>query len=312
MTPDAPRTIVVVGAGLAGARTVSELRAAGFDGRVTLLGAEGVAPYDRPPLSKELLTRPGPVWLTQDLALDLSGADVRLAEPASGLLVDPAHGVTVRTGAQDLACDAVVLATGSVPVRPWPGALVLHTLGDAERLRDAVGPGRRLVVVGAGWVGAEVAGVAAEAGTDVTVLEAGPAPLAAALGARVGGLTAGWYAAAGVALRTGTAVAGVDEPGPGGRRVVLADGEELAADAVLAAVGVRPATAWLTGVLPLGPGGVLEVDAAMRVPGTGGRVLAVGDVAARALRAARSAPRRALGRRPARARDRRRLPGRRP
>lgn len=275
------RSVAVVGAGLAGARTVHELRAAGFDGAVTLLGAEGEAPYDRPPLSKELLTRPEPVWLTDDLALDLSGADVRLAEAATGLEVDPGAGVTVRTAARDVAADAVVLATGSVPVRPWPAALVLHTLADAARLRAAIGPGRRLVVVGAGWVGAEVAGVAAAAGTEVTVVEAGPAPLAAALGARVGALTEPWYAAAGVGLRVGTAVAGVRDAGSGGQRVVLATGEELAADAVLAAVGARPATGWLAGALPLGPGGALEVDGTMRVPGTGGRVLAVGDIAAR-------------------------------
>lgn len=299
-SPDAPiggpavgavRSVVVVGAGLAGARTVHELRAAGFDGTVTLLGAEGVAPYDRPPLSKELLARPEPVWLADDLALDLSGADVRLAEPATGLVVEPGAGVRVRTAAREVAADAVVLATGSVPVRPWPGALVLHTLEDAAALRATTGPGRRLVVVGAGWVGAEVAGVAAAAGTEVTVVEAGPAPLAAALGAHVGALTEPWYAAAGIALRTGTAVAGVTGPGdpgagvPGagapGRRVVLASGEELVTDAVLAAVGARPATAWLVGALPLGPGGAVEVDGALRVPGTGGRVLAVGDVAAR-------------------------------
>jgi NADPH-dependent 2,4-dienoyl-CoA reductase/sulfur reductase-like enzyme len=275
------RSVAVVGAGLAGARTVHELRAAGFDGAVTLLGAEGEAPYDRPPLSKELLTRPEPVWLTDDLALDLSGADVRLAEAATGLAVEPGVGVTVRTAARDVAADAVVLATGSVPVRPWPAALVLHTLADAARLRAAIGPGRRLVVVGAGWVGAEVAGVAAAAGTEVTVVEAGPAPLAAALGTRVGALTEPWYAAAGVGLGVGTAVAGVRDAGSGGQRVVLATGEELAADAVLAAVGVRPATGWLAGALPLGLGGALEVDGTMRVPGTGGRVLAVGDVAAR-------------------------------
>lgn len=272
-----PGSVLVVGAGLAGARTVHELRNAGFTGPVTLLGAEGAPPYDRPPLSKELLTRPDPVWLTADLGLDLGGADLRPAEPATGLTV-AADAVTVTTASGAYRADAVVLATGARPVRPpgWAG-LTLHTLADARALRSVLGPGRRLVVVGAGWIGAEVAGVAATAGTAVTVLEAGPAPLAGALGAEVGGFTAPWYAAAGVDLRTSTRVRAVRAD-----VVDLADGTTLTADAVLVAVGVRPATAWLAGSVPLGPDGAVEVDAGLRVPGTGGRVLAVGDVAARA------------------------------
>ncbi|MCB2176271.1 MAG: FAD-dependent oxidoreductase [Actinomycetales bacterium] len=273
------RSVVVVGAGLAGARTVQALRAAGFTGRLTLLGAEGLEPYDRPPLSKELLSREDPAWLRDELDVDLAGVDVRLAEPATGLHHD-AVGVTVRTAAGRYGADAVVLATGASPVRPagWDGALTLHTAADAAALRGAVGPGRRLVIVGAGWIGAEVAGVAAAAGTDVTVVEAGPAPLATALGARVGALTAPWYARAGVRLLTGTTVRQVR---PGG--VVLSD-TELPADAVLVAVGVRPASGWLGGALPLAADGSVEVDAGMRVPGTHGRVLAVGDLAARASR----------------------------
>lgn len=273
------RSVVVVGAGLAGARTVQALRGAGFTGELTLIGAEGVEPYDRPPLSKELLSRPEPAWLRDELDVDLSSVDVRLAEPATGLHHD-AGGVTVRTTAGSYPADAVVLATGAGPVRPagWDGALTLHTAADAAALRAAVGPGRRLVVVGAGWIGAEVAGVAAAAGTDVTVVEAGPAPLATALGATVGTLTVPWYAQAGVRLLTGTAV---QQVGPG--HVVLPD-TELPADAVLVAVGVRPASGWLAGAVQLAPDGSVEVDAGMRVPGTHGRVLAVGDVAARASR----------------------------
>ena len=268
------RAVVVVGAGLAGARTAHALRAAGFDGAVTVLGAEGGAPYDRPPLSKELFTRTSPVWLADDLGLDLTEVDLRLAEPATGLHVTP-DAVEVATAHGVHRADAAVLATGAAPVRPWPDAMVLHTAADAARLREAV-PGRRLVVVGAGWIGAEVAGVAAAAGAEVTVVEAGPAPLATALGAAVGALTVPWYAAAGVRLLTDSSVASVE-----GGRVVLTSGEVLAADTVLAAVGVRPATSWLRGALPLGPDGAVEVDEELRVPGTAGRVLAVGDVAAR-------------------------------
>lgn len=272
------RSVVVVGAGLAGARTAHALRAAGFAGTVTLLGAERLEPYDRPPLSKELLSRPTPVWLRDDLDLDLTDVDLFLDRPATALDVH-ADGVVVHTRRGPVAADAAVLATGAAPVRPtqWRGALTLHTAADAARLRAAIMPGRRLVVVGAGWIGAEVAGVAAAAGAEVTVVEAGPAPLADALGPAVGALTTPWYDQAGVRLVTGATATRVEADA-----VLLADGSVLPADAVLAAVGVRPASAWLGGALAVGADGAVDVDGRMHVPGTGGRVLAVGDVAARA------------------------------
>jgi 3-phenylpropionate/trans-cinnamate dioxygenase ferredoxin reductase component len=272
-----------VGAGLAGAQTVAALRARGFDGRITLLGAEGVPPYDRPPLSKELLTRPEPVWLSADLGVDVEALadDVRLAEPAEHLELRPG-GVVVTTARGTVEADAVVLAVGSVPVVPagFAASALLHTAADADRLRAALRAGAaggpRLVIVGAGWIGAEVAGVAAGAGADVTVLEAAGAPLSRQLGAEVGAHLTGWYAAAGVRLRTGAAVTEVDGSG-----VRLADGEHVPADLVLTAVGARPASAWLEGTLPLDPRGALLVDADGRVPGHPG-VWAVGDVASRA------------------------------
>ncbi|MFE5311155.1 NAD(P)/FAD-dependent oxidoreductase [Isoptericola sp. NPDC056605] len=284
-TPDAspllPRSVVVVGAGLAGAQTVAALRAHGFDGRITLLGAEGVPPYDRPPLSKELLTRPEPVWLSADLGVDVDALadDVRLAEPARALTSGPG-GVVVTTARSEVAADAVVLAVGSVPLVPpgFAASSLLHTAADADRLRAALRrpDGLRLVIVGAGWIGAEVAGVAAGAGADVTVLEAAAAPLSRQLGHDVGSRLAGWYAEAGVRLRTGAAVAAVEDSG-----VVLADGEHVPADLVLTAVGARPASGWLEGALPLDPRGALLVDGDGRVPGHP-RVWAVGDVASRA------------------------------
>lgn len=286
-TPDvsplpAPRSVVVVGAGLAGAQTVAALRTHGFDGRITLLGAEGVPPYDRPPLSKELLTRPEPVWLSADLGVDVEALadDVRFADPALGLTSGP-DGVVVTTARGEVAADAVVLAVGSVPLVP-PGfaasSSLLHTAADADRLRSALrrDAGPRLVIVGAGWIGAEVAGVAAGAGADVTVLEAARAPLSRQLGPEVGAHLAGWYAEAGVRLRTGAAVASVEDSG-----VILADGEHVPADLVLTAVGARPASAWLAGTLPLDARGALLVDGDGRVPGHP-RVWAVGDVASRA------------------------------
>ncbi|GAA1714097.1 FAD-dependent oxidoreductase [Isoptericola hypogeus] len=273
---------MVVGAGLAGAQTVAALRAHGFDGRITLLGAEGVPPYDRPPLSKELLTRPAPVWLRDDLGVDVEklADDVRLADPATRLESRPDGAeVTTASGAR-LVADAVVLAVGSEPVRPagWESAAVLHTADDADRLRAALRerPGLRLVVVGAGWIGAEIAGVAAGAGADATVVEAAASPLTRQLGAEVGAHLSGWYDAAGVRLRTGVPVAAVRPAG-----VELASGEELPADLVLAAVGARPASRWLAGSLPLDARGAVLTDADGAVPGRP-RVWAVGDVASRA------------------------------
>ena len=278
------RHVVVVGAGLAGSQAVAALREQGFTGRVTVIGAEQLAPYDRPPLSKELFTRAEPAWLHDELGTSLDAADdVRLGVSATGLDLG-SHGVTVHVAGDGspLAADGVVLASGAHAVNPWPAALTLHTAADAEALRARLRPGARLVVVGAGWIGAEVAGVAARAGVDVTVVEAAAAPLAAALGADVGARTAPWYATAGARLLTGTTVVDVAEDEV---RVVGPDGpRSLPADVVLAAVGARPSTAWLRGSLPLGPDGAVEVDAHHRVLGPRGpvaRLVAVGDVARR-------------------------------
>lgn len=273
-----PRCVVVVGGGLAAAGTVAALRAEGFGGRLTVLGAEGIPPYDRPPLSKELLSRPEPVWLSADLGLDLAAADdVRLAEPATALTTD-GDGFTVRTAAGEVVADAVVLAAGAHAVVPagWAGARTLHTAADADALRPLLTPAARLVVVGAGWIGAEVAGVAAAAGVQVTVVEAAAAPLAAALGPAVGALTLPWYAERGVRLITGTPVTDVAPDA-----VRLADGEVLQADVVLVAVGARPSSGWLRDVLPLAADGSVLVDEAYRTVGGPAGLLAVGDLARR-------------------------------
>ncbi|MBC7550037.1 MAG: FAD-dependent oxidoreductase, partial [Cellulomonas sp.] len=129
--PTAPgvRSVVVVGAGLAGARTVAALRDQGFDGRVTLIGAEGRAPYDRPPLSKHLFDRTEPAWLSDGLGVGVLALadDVRLATPATHLAVRP-DGVTVATARGDVGAGAVVIATGSHALRPagWSGAVSLQ------------------------------------------------------------------------------------------------------------------------------------------------------------------------------------------
>lgn len=280
--PVPPADVLVVGGGLAALRTVAALREHGYDGPVRVLGAEGMAPYDRPPLSKHLLDRTSPTWLADDLGHDLDALadEVHLARPARGLRLRPGGGAAVLTDDGEVTSSCVVLATGAraVSVPGWRAA-TLHTAADADALRAVLTDGpRRLVVVGAGWIGAEVAGVTAAAGHDVVVVEARTTPLAAALGERVGALTTPWYATAGVELRTSAPVAAVDGTG-----VELADGTRLSADTVLVAVGARPATAWLAGAVPLRAGAV-PVDESYRVLGTSGPLpglLAVGDAAVR-------------------------------
>lgn len=274
--PTPPASVVVVGAGLAAAAAIVALRSEGFEGRLTVLGDEGLPPYDRPPLSKQLFSRPEPVWLAEDLGLPLAADDVRLAEPATGFELR-GDGVRVITGAGSVVADAAVLATGARAVLPAAlrGATVLRTAADAAALRPRLRAGARLVVVGAGWIGAELAGVAAAAGVEVTVVEAARAPLAAALGPAVGALTAPWYAAAGVRLITDAQVVEASDDG-----VLLSTGERLDADVVVAAVGARPASGWLGDALPVAPDGSVEVDEACRVPGRP-HVVAVGDLARR-------------------------------
>ncbi|MCW2860789.1 MAG: FAD-dependent pyridine nucleotide-disulfide oxidoreductase [Actinoallomurus sp.] len=259
--------VVVVGGGLAGLRTVEALRAQGHTGSLALVAAEPHAPYDRPPLSKAVLRGE-----TEDttVAADFAalGCEPSLGRRATGL------GEDLETTAGPLGFDGLVIATGATPIRlPGDGPQhVLRTIEDARALRAALRPGARLVIVGAGWIGAEVATAAAAAGCRVTVVEAADAPLAGAIGAEVGSRTAGWYAEAGVELRHGVKVASV---GHGG--LDLAGGGSIEADVVLTGIGVRPETSWLEG-----SGVVLEngavVDERLRTARTG--VFAVGDCAA--------------------------------
>jgi 3-phenylpropionate/trans-cinnamate dioxygenase ferredoxin reductase subunit len=260
-----PERIVVAGAGLAGLRTIEELRAAGYAGAVTLVGAEPRPPYDRPPLSKRLmLGEIDDTTLRDDL--DTLDVELCLGQAATGL----DDGV-LRAGRAEHRFDRLVLATGATPVG-LPGGgrqRFLRTMDDALALRALLRPGLRLAIVGAGWIGAELATAAAAGGCEVTVLEAGPAPLAAALGAQLGALTAPWYAEAGVELRLGQQVASVE---PGG--LALAGGGWLAADEVVTAVGVRPEVGWLDGSgIAIDNGVAADEQLRTSLPG----VFAVGD-----------------------------------
>jgi NADPH-dependent 2,4-dienoyl-CoA reductase/sulfur reductase-like enzyme len=259
--------VVVAGAGLAGLRTVTELRERGFAGRITLIGAEARPPYDRPPLSKKVLTD----GIDPSLHADFGALDVAFRPGEAAIGLDAAELATDRA---EYPYDRLILATGALPVAlPGPGPQrFLRTYDDALSLRALLRPGLRLTIVGAGWIGAELATAAAARGGEVTVVEAGPAPLASAVGTPVGAKTAPWYAAAGVQLRTGVAVESVQ---PGG--LALAGGGWIAADEIVTAVGVRPATGWLEGSGVRLENGV-AVDACLRASLPG--VYAVGDCAA--------------------------------
>ncbi|WP_199286787.1 NAD(P)/FAD-dependent oxidoreductase [Nocardioides houyundeii] len=261
--------VVVVGGGLATARLCATLRRKKFAGTLTVLSAEEQPPYDRPPLSKEVLAG------TKDATplpfdTDKLQVDLRLGTRATGLSTESR---TVATTAGDVEYDALVIATGAEPLR-LPGAgpqLTLRTLGDALELRERLVPGARVVLVGASWIGAEVATAALAAGCEVTCVEFGSQPLSGALGPEVGALTRPWWA--GVELLTDTAVASVEADG-----VHLAGGRVLPADVVVTGIGVRPDLSWLEGSGLACDRGVLT-DTRCRTDVRG--VLALGDVAQR-------------------------------
>ncbi|MGW5768132.1 NAD(P)/FAD-dependent oxidoreductase [Streptomyces longwoodensis] len=270
----AVRRVVVAGAGMAGVQTAVALREQGFTGTVTVIGAEPHQPYDRPPLSKAVLlgTAEGSAF---DVDFDALGIELVLGREVTGLR--PADH-ELDTGAGPVPYDVLVVATGAEPVRlpgaeGVPGVHLLRTLDDAERLRPVLARQHDIVVVGAGWIGAEFATAAREAGCAVTVVEAADRPLAGALPPEVAAPMAGWYADAGADLRTHARVARV-EPGA----VLLDDGTRLPAGAVVVGIGARPATAWLAGSgVALGAHGEVVADAGLRtsVPD----VYAVGDCA---------------------------------
>ncbi|MFE3766069.1 NAD(P)/FAD-dependent oxidoreductase [Streptomyces sp. NPDC059104] len=268
--------VVIVGAGMAGVQTAVALREQGFTGPVTLLGAEPHQPYDRPPLSKAVLLGKAEE-AAFDVAFDVDfeelRIDLRLGTEVTGVR-PAAH--ELDTPAGPVPYEVLVLATGAEPLTlpgsgGVPGVHLLRTLDDAARLRPVLAAAHDLVVVGAGWIGAEFATAARGAGCAVTVVEAADRVLAGALPAEVAAPMARWYAEAGATLITGAAVAGIEEG-----LVRLADGRELAAGAVVVGIGARPATGWLDGTgIERGPDGSITADAYLRtsVPG----VYAVGD-----------------------------------
>jgi 3-phenylpropionate/trans-cinnamate dioxygenase ferredoxin reductase component len=242
-------TYVIVGASLAGAKAAEALRAAGFDGRVVLIGAEDELPYERPPLSKDYLqgktdrekiyTHPAQWYAESDVDLRL-GTVVTAIDRA-------AHEVTLGDDSR-LGYTKLLLTTGSSPRRlPVPGAdldgvLYLRTVGDSDRIKALLGEASRIAVIGGGWIGLEVTAAARAAGVEVALLEVADLPLLRVLGPEVAEVFATLHREHGVDLRFGVQVAEITGDSGHVNGVRLADGSQVEADAVIAGVGITPNT----------------------------------------------------------------------
>ncbi|MDP9255664.1 MAG: FAD-dependent oxidoreductase [Actinomycetota bacterium] len=277
-------SVLIVGGGLAAARCADTLRAGGFDGTVVLAGAESHAPYERPALSKELLSgardaasltlRDSASWSSADIALRLGSPVARI--DLAGRRAFTRSGVT-------LSYDVLVVATGARPRRHpalsrLPGVHHLRTLDDATRLRDELLAGTRLAIVGAGLIGAEVASTVRALGIAPTLIEAAPTPLVRAFGREVGAHLAERWRCAGVAVRTGARIADARRDRLGRvNALALEDGASIACDHVLVSIGVVPATSLVADHLDLAPDGGIATDACGRT--SAADVFACGDVA---------------------------------
>lgn len=273
------RTVAVVGASLAGLSAARSLRKQGYDGRLVVIGDELHRPYDRPPLSKEFLA--GTLAETE-LALETDGEDLGaewlLGTRAVGL--DRTDRAVRLADGREVRADGVVIATGAA-ARTLPGSEglagvhTLRTLDDARGLRDELARGGRLVVIGGGFIGAEVASTAYALGLDVTVVEVAPTPLAGPLGETMGTIVSALHADHGVRLLCGVGVKGLS----GETRVeavLLEDGRSIPADIVVVGVGARPCVEWLEGSGVLLDNGVkCGADGRTSLAG----VVAVGDCA---------------------------------
>lgn len=275
------QSIVVVGASLAGLRAAETLRGDGFDGRLVVIGAEERLPYDRPPLSKDVLAGkrdPESIQLGDEALYEKLEIDWRLGRSATGL--DASARSVELDGGERITFDGLVIATGASPRRlpgtpEMEGIHVLRTLDDCLAIRNALDSSPRVAIVGAGFIGSEVAATCRGLGLDVALIEALPVPLATALGAEMGAALSQIHRDNGVDLRCGV---GVDafEGGKRVERIRLADGSGVDADLVVVGVGVAPATGWLEGSgLDVSNGVVCDETCSTVVPG----IVAAGDVA---------------------------------
>ncbi|MEE7494035.1 NAD(P)/FAD-dependent oxidoreductase [Methylobacterium oryzae] len=289
MTP-VPAGIVVVGASLAGLRGAEALRRAGYDGPLTLVGAEPHRPYDRPPLSKHVLAGELAADATRLPELADLGARWRLGSPAVAL--DRAARTLRLADGSALAYEALLIATGA-EARPWPaetggglaGIFTLRGRDDAAALRDALVAGpRQVLIVGGGLIGCEAASCLRDLGLPVTLVDPNSAPLARGLGTFVGGVIAECLRASGATFRPGTTVRAFEGDAAGHvARARLADGSTIETNLVIAALGATRATGWLRGAGLRADAGGVTCDAACRVLDAEGApcpdIYAAGDVA---------------------------------
>jgi 3-phenylpropionate/trans-cinnamate dioxygenase ferredoxin reductase component len=276
--------LVVVGGGPAAHAAAAAYREVGGAGAVVLLSAEGRRPYNRPPLSKELLRgelEPEGIALEEPSWYADRDVGVRAGRVTA---LDLAGDRVLLDDGEEHAYEACVLATGAEPVRlpvdgaDLPNVHLLRTVEDALALRVAARPDARAVVVGSGFIGCEAAASLRMRGCDVALLSMEPAPQTARLGPEVGARLAGWLEAAGVAARYDASVERIEATGDHGLRVVATEGDPLDADLVLLAAGVRPRSALARDAgLELGEDGEVAADETMRTSAP--RVLACGDCA---------------------------------
>lgn len=279
------RGVVIAGASLAGLRVAEGLRTNGFDGPITMIGDERRLPYDRPPLSKGVLTgavEPAAAAFRDAEWFTDSGIDLRLGETALSVEVDARR---LITDGGDIGYAQLVIATGGRARNPFPelsGVLTLRTADDALNLRERLNDAERLVVIGGGFIGMEVASSARSLGVEVTLIEAAPVPLSRNLGDLVAPVFTEIARSHGVDIRCGSGVRlleGSDEAGGGGavRAVILNDGTRIETDLVVVGVGSVPNAEWLaeSEVVTSGLGVHCDAHGA-----AGSDVWAVGDVAA--------------------------------
>jgi len=283
MNEPGPSSVIIVGGGLAGAKTAEALRTQGYAGPVTLVSSEHELPYERPPLSKGFLSGASPF---EDAVVHpeqwYRDNDVRLVLGQTVIGIDRAAKTVTLSDVSEEEYGALVLATGSQPrTLPLPGVdaegvLTLRTRADSEALKGRFGQGRSLVCIGGGWIGLEVAAAARNAGTVVSVVEAAPLPLAQILGSQVASVFADLHRAHGVDLRLGVKPTQVLTVHGRVSGVRLEDGTEIAADTVLLGIGAAPRTSLAEHAGLAVDGGVL-VDAALRTSDPS--IWAVGDIA---------------------------------
>ena len=279
------QTLAIVGASLAGLSAARAARTLGFEGKLVLVGEEAERPYDRPPLSKDFLL--GRIT-AEDLVLETSDEDLQ-AEWLLGSRAQKLDGITKTVTLGDgrsVEADGIILATGA-SARNLPGlsgyanVYTLRTLADSRALAAELRPGRRLVVIGAGFIGAEVASTAKGLGLEVTVIEAQPTPLSGPLGEEMGAVVSRLHEHNGVELICGTGIESFSSEAGLVTGVTLASGRFVPADAVVVGIGAVPNVGWLEGsgieIADSAPGGILcDARGRTNIPG----IVAVGDCAA--------------------------------